>query len=44
MVFGHVVEGMERIEWIEANAGSGDGTPAIEVIIKNCGEVKSKST
>ena len=44
VVFGHVVEGMERIEWIEANAGSGDGTPAIEVIIKNCGEVKSKST
>ena len=44
VVFGHVVEGMERIQWIEANAGSGDGTPAIEVIIKDCGEVKSKST
>ena len=44
VVFGHVVDGMERVEWIEANAGSGDGTPAIEVIIKNCGEVKSKST
>ena len=43
VVFGHVVEGMERIQWIEANAGSGDD-PAIEVIIKDCGEVKSKST
>ena len=44
VVFGHVVEGMERIQWIEANAGSGDGNPAIEVIVKDCGEVKSKST
>jgi hypothetical protein len=35
---------MERIEWIEANAGSASGTPAVEVVIKDCGEVKSKST
>ena len=44
VVFGQVVDGMERIEWIEANAGSASGTPAVEVVIKDCGEVKSKST
>ena len=44
VVFGQVVDGMERIEWIEANVGSASGTPAVEVVIKDCGEVKSKST
>ena len=44
VVFGQVVKGMEHVTWIETNCGTSSGTPMKNVYIKDCGEIKSKST
>jgi hypothetical protein len=44
VVFGQVVAGMEHVVWIEMNCGTFTGLPLQNVYIKDCGEVKSKST
>ena len=44
VVFGQVLKGMEHVTWIEMNCGTFNGTPLQNVIIKDCGEIKSKST
>ena len=44
VVFGQVVKGMEHVTWIEMNCGTSNGTPLQNVYIKDCGEIKSKST
>ena len=41
VVFGEVVKGMEILELIEA-VGSGGGATSKDVLIKDCGEVKSQ--
>jgi cyclophilin family peptidyl-prolyl cis-trans isomerase len=44
VVFGHVTKGMEHVRWMEMNCGTFDGRPLQNVYIKDCGEMKTKST
>ena len=43
VVFGKVESGMDVVKKIEA-VGSGSGAVSKQVVIEDCGEVKSKST
>ena len=44
VVFGQVTKGIEHVTWIEMNCGTYTGQPLMNVYIKDCGELKSKST
>jgi peptidylprolyl isomerase len=44
VVFGQVTKGMEHLRWIEMRCGTYTGQPLQNVIIRDCGEIKGKST
>ena len=44
VVFGQVIKGMEHLRWIEMRCGTYTGQPLQNVIIRDCGEIKGKST
>ena len=39
VVFGHVAEGLEALDAIEAVAGEGDGPPMHRIVISDCGSL-----
>ena len=43
VVFGQVVKGMKTVEWIEMRCGTYTGQPLQNVVIRDCGQLKSKS-
>jgi len=43
VVFGQVVKGMKTVEWSEMRCGTYTGQPLQNVVIRDCGQLKSKS-